>query len=258
MLNYKNLLFKVAEEGKPTQGRNGLTRALFGHSLQYDLADGFPMMTIRKMFLKTVVAECLWLVSGQSDTSILHKHGVRIWDQWADENGDLGPVYGVQYRHWGRQYSKLEDAIKEPDCNSRRLLASAWNVDDLDKMALPPCPFAFQLHCWGKELSMTVYQRSADMVIGVPHDIALYSLLLEMFAHISKRKARTFTLMMGDCHIYETHEHILPELEHREPMLPGVFGLRQRGQQRLTDFQLEDVALINYNSWPAIGAKASK
>lgn len=262
-------LLKQAQSGYYVEGRNGNVYSSFGLQFYTDLLyDGFPMLNLRAMSWKVIVAEALWYLSGSTSIKPLQAQGVRIWDKWADKDGELGPVYGAQWRAWNGvidQVTQIErDLVGDP--YSRRHLVSAWNVSELPRMALPPCPFAWQLHafktaCHEECLSMTVYQRSADIIVGVPHDIAVHALLLCMFAHISKRTPRQLTFQFGDCHLYESHLYAYEKLVRRAskeetPPTEPRLRINNTVATSVLDFKHEDFDLLDYNPWPKFRVEA--
>ena len=209
---YEDLLRLVMAEGTPKADRTGTgTRSVFGHQLRYDLTRGFPLVTTKRVHLRSVVNELLWFLRGDSNVAWLHEHGVSIWDEWADADGELGPVYGVQWRSWptpdGRHIDQISQALEmlRSDPDSRRNIVSAWNVAELGEMALPPCHLLFQFYVADGRLSCQLYQRSADLFLGVPFNIASYSLLTHMMAQQSGLEVGEFIWTGGDCHIYSNH-----------------------------------------------------
>ena len=265
MQQYLDLLTHVLETGSVKSDRTGTgTRSVFGPQLRFDLADGFPLVTTKRLHLKSIVHELLWFIRGDTNVGYLHDHGVTIWDEWADAAGDLGPVYGRQWRSWegadGRTHDQLRDVLAElvrnPD--SRRLIFSAWNVADLDRMALAPCHCLFQFYTepladGRRRLSLQLYQRSADLVLGVPFNIASYALLLAMVAQATGFVPGTFVHTMGDAHLYANHLDAAREQIGRAPRaLPRlVLNPQRRG---LFDFSASDIAFDGYDPWPAIKA----
>ncbi len=260
MENYLDLLQKILTEGVQKEDRTGTgTLSLFGEKLEFDLEKGFPMITTKKVHVKSIIHELLWFLSGNTNISYLKENGVKIWDEWADSNGDLGPVYGAQWRSWGTkdqgtidQISMLINDIKtNPD--SRRLMVSAWNVGDIPKMALAPCHALFQFYVAEGKLSCQLYQRSADVFLGVPFNIASYALLTMMVAQVCGLKPGKFQHVFGDVHIYLNHlEQVktqlsrspfpLPEMKIN-PEVKNIFG-----------FTYSDFELIKYQHHPAISA----
>ena len=261
MNQYLDLLRHVLENGDKKSDRTGTgTRSIFGYQMRFDLQAGFPLLTTKKLHFRSVVYELLWFLRGESNIKFLKDHGVSIWDEWADENGDLGPVYGVQWRSWktsdGRyidQISQVSDQInRNPD--SRRLIVSAWNVGELDQMALPPCHAFFQFYVLNGRLSCQLYQRSADIFLGIPFNIASYALLTRMIAQVCGLEAGDFVHTLGDAHLYSNHleqarlqlsrtPYALPELEIN-PDVRDIFN-----------FSYEDFSLVGYQSHPGIKAE---
>lgn len=226
--------------------------------MRYELADGFPLVTTKKVHLKSVVYELLWFLRGDSNVRYLQEHGVRIWDEWADQDGELGPVYGVQWRSWPTpsgehidQISRVLDTLRRnPD--SRRIIVSAWNVAELDKMALPPCHAFFQFYVADGALSCQLYQRSADLFLGVPFNIASYSLLTHMVAAQTGYRPGEFIWTGGDCHIYDNHVEQVEEQLSRDPYPFPRLNLAERDS--IFDYQYEDVEVVDYQHHPAIKA----
>ncbi len=260
MRAYLDLLREVLERGVEKSDRTGVgTRSVFGRQLRFDLAAGFPLVTTKKVHTKSVIHELLWFIRGETNTRYLREHGVSIWDEWADENGDLGPIYGAQWRSWpvpsGETIDQLANVIDEirrrPD--SRRLVVSAWNVAALPEMALMPCHALFQFYVAEGRLSCQLYQRSADLFLGVPFNIASYALLTHMVAQATGLGVGDFVHTFGDAHIYSNHTEQVREQLSREPRpLPT---LRLNPEVREIDaFTFEDIAIENYNPHPAIRA----
>ena len=256
---YEDLLRRVLDTGTHKDDRTGTgTRSLFGHQLRYRLDDGFPLITTKRVHFRSVAYELLWFLRGDSNVGWLQEHGVTIWDEWADANGELGPVYGVQWRSWptpdGRhidQISNLLDQLRSnPD--SRRLVVSAWNVGELDKMALPPCHAFFQFYVADGRLSCQLYQRSADLFLGVPFNIASYALLTHMMAAQSGLAVGEFVWTGGDCHIYDNHvEQVRLQLTRDPRPYPElVLGARDS----IFDYTYDDFVVKNYDPHPAIKA----
>jgi thymidylate synthase len=252
---YEDLLREVLGTGTPKSDRTGTgTRSLFHRTLRYDLSRGFPLVTTKRIHLKSVVGELLWFLRGEGNTSWLKEQGITIWDEWADENGELGPVYGVQWRSWptpdGGHIDQISDAIerlkKDPD--SRRHIVSAWNVADLPRMALSPCHVMFQFYVAEGKLSCALYQRSCDMFLGVPFNIASYALLTHMFAQQVGLEVGEFIWTGGDCHIYNNHVAFVEEQLTRDVrQFPNVV-LEQAPS--INGYAIEDVAVTDYNPWP--------
>ncbi|GAA1582051.1 thymidylate synthase [Nocardia ninae] len=256
---YEDLLRLVLESGTKKADRTGTgTRSIFGHQLRYDLSAGFPLITTKKVHLKSIVYELLWFLRGESNVKWLQEHGVSIWDEWADANGELGPVYGVQWRSWPTPDGVHIDQISEvlhtlrtnPD--SRRMLVSAWNVSELNKMALAPCHAFFQFYVADGRLSCQLYQRSADLFLGVPFNIASYALLTQMVAQQTELELGDFIWTGGDCHIYDNHLDQVREQLTREPFPFPTLHLRPA--PTLFDYAYEDVEVVGYQHHPAIKA----
>lgn len=260
MRAYLDLLGELLDHGTVKSDRtNTGTRSKFGHQFRFDLAAGFPLLTTKKVHLKSIVHELLWFLRGDTNIAYLRENGVRIWDEWADENGELGPVYGKQWRSWvapdGRVIDQIADVVERirttPD--SRRLIVSAWNPADVDQMALPPCHCLFQFYVAHGRLSCQLYQRSADIFLGVPFNIASYSLLTMMMAHVTGLRAGEFVHSFGDVHLYENHVEQAREQLSREPRgLPRMDILAERDS--IFDFEYEDFRLVDYDPHPAIKA----
>ncbi len=260
MRAYLDLLEKILQEGVEKTDRTGVgTRSIFGHQIRFNLEDGFPLVTTKKVHLKSIVYELLWFLRGESNISYLKENGVSIWDEWADGNGDLGPVYGVQWRSWpnGEQDSidQITDVIQQIKTNpdSRRLIVSAWNVADLSKMALSPCHCLFQFYVADGKLSCQLYQRSADVFLGVPFNIASYALLTHMMAQVCNLSPGYFVHTFGDVHLYNNHrDQALLQLS-REPFPLPTLKLNPN-IDNLFDFSYSDIQVINYQSHSAIKA----
>ena len=258
MKQYLNLMRMVREEGnfKEDRTRTG-TYSLFGHQMRFNLQDGFPLVTTKKLHLRSIIYELLWFLKGDTNIAYLQENGVRIWNEWADDNGNLGPVYGAQWRSWPKadgtvvdQISNLIHDIKtNPD--SRRLIVSAWNVGELEKMALPPCHLLFQFYVCDGKLSCQLYQRSADIFLGVPFNIASYALLTHMVAHVCDLEVGDFIWTGGDCHLYANHIEQTDLQLSREPMaLPKL--IIHNNPQNIFDFKFEDFEIDGYESHPGI------
>ena len=263
MQQYLDMLQAILDHGVEKSDRTGTgTLSIFGYQNRYNLQDGFPVLTTKKLHLKSIIYELLWFLRGESNIGYLKEHAVRIWDEWADETGELGPVYGVQWRSWpaagGRtidQITQVVEQIKQtPD--SRRLIVSAWNVGEIERMALPPCHLLFQFYVADGKLSCQLYQRSADVFLGVPFNIASYALLTMMFAQVCDLGAGDFVHTFGDLHLYRNHidqarlqltrqPYPLPEMKIN-PAVKSIF-----------DFQYEDFELVNYQAHPHIKAEVS-
>ena len=258
MKQYLDLVRHVMEHGVDKEDRTGTgTRSVFGYQLRCNLADGFPLLTTKKVHLKSIIYELLWFLRGDTNVRWLQEHGVRIWNEWADENGDLGPVYGSQWRAWPDgnggtidQIAQVIDQIKNtPD--SRRIMVSAWNVAEVPTMKLPPCHSLFQFYVAQGKLSLQLYQRSADLFLGVPFNIASYALLLMMVAHVTDLEPGEFIHTCGDAHIYRNHFDQINEQLSREPRpLPRM--VLNPEVKSIDDYKYEDFTLEGYDPWPAI------
>ena len=256
---YEDLLRHVLHDGTPKGDRTGTgTRSVFGHQLRYDLSEGFPLVTTKRVHLRSVVGELIWFLAGDSNVRWLQDNGIRIWNEWADEDGDLGPVYGVQWRSWptpgGAHVDQLSAVLDQLRTNpdSRRMIVSAWNVADLDQMALQPCHALFQFYVADGKLSCQLYQRSADLFLGVPFNIASYALLTHMVAAQVGLQVGDFIWTGGDCHIYDNHVEQVTEQLTREPYPFPTLRLADRPS--LFEHQIEDVEVENYLHHPAIKA----
>lgn len=256
---YLNLLREILVSGVSKTDRTGVgTRSLFGRTMKFDMDHGFPLLTTKKVFFKGVVAELLWMISGDTNVQTLQDQGVHIWDEWADENGDLGPVYGSQWRAWragpGWVIDQLESLLttirKKPD--SRRMIVSAWNPGELHKMMLPPCHVMYQCYVANARLDLMVYQRSCDMFLGVPFNIASYALLLHMLARETGYLPGTLTWIGGDCHIYNNHFTQVATQLKRDPKMPPTLVLRPG--VGFYDYKTDDITLSLYDPHPAIQA----
>jgi len=263
MQQYLSLMRHVRDTGHRKQDRTGTgTLSVFGHQLRFDLREGFPLVTTKKLHLRSIVHELLWFLSGDSNVAYLRENGVRIWDQWADEHGELGPVYGVQWRSWGTpdgaaidQISQVVQQLREsPD--SRRIIVSAWNVADLDDMALPPCHLLFQFYVADSKLSCQLYQRSCDIFLGVPFNIASYALLTHMLAQQADLAVGDFIWTGGDCHLYLNHLEQANEQLTRKPLPLPRLAIKRRPPS-IFDYQFEDFEFLNYESHPHIAAKVA-
>lgn len=263
MKQYLDLLDRILAEGVRKDDRTGTgTISVFGNQMRFNLADGFPLLTTKKLHLKSIIYELLWFLRGDTNIQYLHDHKVSIWDEWADENGDLGPIYGYQWRKWrgydGKPIDQISRAIemikRSPD--SRRIIVSAWNVGDIDKMALPPCHVMFQYYVAGDRLSLQLYQRSADTFLGVPFNIASYALLLMMTAQVTGLQAGDFVYTTGDTHLYLNHiEQAKLQLTRTPRPLPTM--RLNPDVKDIFDFNFEDFDLQDYNPWPHIKADVS-
>src|SRR3984957_4513140 len=263
MRQYLDLMERVLAEGVEKRDRTGTgTISVFGHQMRFDLGAGFPLTTTKKLHVKSIVHELLWFLAGDTNVKYLNDHGVRIWDEWADENGDLGPVYGKQWRSWpapdGTSIDQMKDAVetirKNPD--SRRIIVTAWNPPDLSKMALSPCHCLFQFYVAEGRLSCQLYQRSADIFLGVPFNIASYALLTQVMAQVTGLEAGDFIHTLGDAHLYHNHiEQARQQLARDQRPLPT---LRINPDVRdLAAFRFEDFALEGYDPHPHIKAKVA-
>lgn len=260
MKQYLELLQRIMDEGVVKTDRTGVgTKSVFGHQMRFDLSEGFPLLTTKKVHLKSIIYELLWFISGDTNVRYLQEHGVSIWDEWADADGELGPVYGKQWRSWeardGRvvdQLAQVVDMIKNhPD--SRRMLVCAWNPGEVDKMALPPCHCLFQFYVAEGRLSCQLYQRSADTFLGVPFNIASYALLTMMIAQVCGLQPGEFIHTTGDTHIYLNHfEQVKEQLSRSPRALPKM--ILNPEVESIFDFKYEDFKLEDYNPYPAIKA----
>ncbi len=258
MKQYLDLLERVLHEGVVKGDRTGTgTISVFGHQMRFNMDDGFPLLTTKKLHLKSIIYELLWFLQGDTNVNYLHEHGVSIWDEWADANGDLGHIYGYQWRSWPDykggyidQITEVVNTIKnEP--NSRRMIVSAWNVGDLNNMNLPPCHTLFQFYVADGRLSLQMYQRSADIFLGVPFNIASYALLLQMMAQVTGLKAGDFVHTLGDAHIYLNHlEQVKLQLTREPRPLPKM--ILNPDVKNIFDFKYEDFTLTDYNPHPHI------
>ena len=263
MKQYKDLLQHVLDNGKDSGDRTGTgTRKEFGYQMRFDLAKGFPLLTTKKLHLKSIIYELLWMLKGESNIAYLKEHGVKIWDKWADKEGELGPVYGSQWRSWKGADNITVDQIAwvineiKTNPNSRRLIVSAWNVAEIDKMALPPCPTLFQFQVSRGVLNCLLYQRSGDLFLGVPFNIASYSLLTEMIAQVTTLIPGEFIHILGDAHIYKNHiEQARLQLEREPKQLPRM--LINPNVSSIDDFVYDDFELVDYDPHPHIEAQVS-
>ena len=263
MKQYQDLLQHILDNGVQKGDRTGTgTLSVFGHQMRFNLADGFPLLTTKKLHLKSIIHELLWFLKGDTNVHYLQENGVRIWNEWADENGDLGHIYGYQWRSWpdyhGGHIDQISEVIRQikenPD--SRRILVSAWNVADLDQMNLPPCHLLFQFYVAEGKLSLQLYQRSADTFLGVPFNIASYALLLQMMAQVTGLEAGDFVHTTGDTHLYLNHlDQARLQLTRSPRPLPRM--LINTDVKDLFSFRYEDFQLEGYNPWPHIPAKVS-
>ncbi|MBW9202075.1 thymidylate synthase [Bacteroidales bacterium SW292] len=263
MKPYLDLLNRILNEGVHKDDRTGTgTLSVFGHQMRFNLEEGFPLLTTKKLHLKSIIYELLWFLSGDTNVHYLQEHGVRIWNEWADANGDLGHIYGYQWRSWPNyeggfidQISEAVDTIKHnPD--SRRIIVCAWNVADLDRMNLPPCHLLFQFYVANGRLSLQMYQRSADTFLGVPFNIASYALLLQMMAQVTGLRAGDFVHTLGDAHIYTNHlEQVKLQLTRTPRPLPHM--RLNPDVKNIFDFRYEDFELTDYDPWPHIAGQVS-
>jgi len=258
MKQYQQLLKTIMETGVDKGDRTGVgTRSIFGYQMRFDLSEGFPLVTTKKMHLKSIIHELLWFLKGDTNVKYLQDNGVRIWNDWADENGDLGPVYGKQWRSWltsdGKEIDQIKDLIdglkKNP--NSRRHIVSAWNPSDVPNMALPPCHCLFQFYVAEGLLSCQLYQRSADCFLGVPFNIASYALLTKMIAQVCELKPGTFVHTFGDTHIYNNHFDQVKLQMSREPKSLPTMEINPAIKD-IFEFKFEDFKLLNYEAHPHI------
>ena len=260
MKQYLDLMQKVLDEGQEKSDRTGTgTLSIFGHQMKFDLSKGFPLVTTKKVHLKSIIHELIWFLQGSTNISYLKENGVSIWDEWADENGDLGPVYGAQWRSWpdgnNGTIDQIENLINGINNNpdSRRHIVSAWNPALVNEMALPPCHSLFQFYVANRELSCQLYQRSADIFLGVPFNIASYALLTHMIAQVCNLKAGKFVHTLGDAHLYINHlEQAKLQLSREVMRLPEL--KLSSNVDNIFDFKFEDIEIVNYESHPAISA----
>jgi len=263
MKQYLDLMRHVLETGIDRPDRTGTgTRSVFGYQMRFDLSQGFPLLTTKKLHIRSIIYELLWFLRGDTNVRWLQEHGVKIWDEWADENGDLGPVYGSQWRSWpapdGRHIDQIAGVVAQIKANpdSRRHIVSAWNPAEVDEMALPPCHCLFQFHVANGKLSCQLYQRSADIFLGVPFNIASYALLTHMVAEVTGLEAGEFIHTFGDAHLYANHfDQARLQLERAPRPLPRLEIKAKRSE--LTDFVFEDFAFIGYDPHPHIKAEVS-
>jgi thymidylate synthase len=260
MIQYLNLLKYVLENGKFRKDRTGVgTYSVFGAQVRFNLEEGFPLLTTKKLHVKSIIYELLWFLRGDTNIKYLHEHGVTIWDEWADENGDLGRIYGAQWCDWrapdGRSINQIDEIIEQIKTNptSRRLIVSAWNVGELNQMRLPPCHILFQFYVSEGKLSCQLYQRSADIFLGVPFNIASYSLLTMMVAQVCGLKPYEFIHTFGDLHLYSNHVEQAKLQLSREPRKLPIMKLNP-DIKNIHDFKYEDFELIGYDPHPPIKA----
>ena len=260
MKQYLDLMRHVRDNGTVKGDRTGTgTLSVFGHQMRFDLSEGFPLVTTKKLHLRSIIHELLWFLSGDSNIRYLKENGVSIWDDWADENGDLGPVYGVQWRNWPTpgggsvdQVSQIMRQLREtPD--SRRIMLSAWNVAEIENMALPPCHCLFQFYVADGRLSCQLYQRSCDVFLGVPFNIASYALLTHMLAQQADLEVGDFVWTGGDCHLYSNHLQQADEQLSRETLPLPQLKIKRRPES-IFDYRYEDFEILNYQSHPHIKA----
>lgn len=267
MKNYLDLLYKVLTDGETRADRTGTgTKAIFGTNLEFDLRKGFPLITTKKIYTRSVIYELLWFLRGDTNIKYLRDNNVHIWDAWADEDGNVGKIYGYQWRHWGLCYSDVNPGIDQlqkaidyikNNSTSRRILVSAWNVGDLDQMNLPPCHIMYQFYASNDGyLDLMFYMRSVDCFLGMPFDIASYALLLSMVAQVTDRKPRYLKCTFGDTHIYRNHFSQVAEQLKREPQPLPTLQLNP-DIKNIDDFRFEDITILNYNPLPAIKGEIS-
>lgn len=263
MKQYLNLLDRILAEGVEKEDRTGTgTVSVFGHQMRFNLEDGFPLLTTKKLHLKSIIYELLWFLKGDTNVKYLQDNGVRIWNEWADDNGDLGHIYGYQWRSWpdykGGHIDQIQQAVDQirntPD--SRRIIVNAWNVGDIENMNLPPCHMFFQFYVAAGRLSLQMYQRSADTFLGVPFNIASYALLLQMMAQVTGLKPGEFIHTIGDAHIYKNHlEQVRLQLDRTPRPLPKM--ILNPDVTSVFDFGYDDFNLVGYDPWPHIPGKVS-
>jgi thymidylate synthase len=260
MQQYLSMMRHVRDTGVRKEDRTGTgTLSVFGHQMRFDLSQGFPMVTTKKLHPKSIIHELLWFLRGDSNVQYLQENGISIWNEWADENGELGPIYGVQWRSWPTSNGDTVDQIQEvvdllrnnPD--SRRILVSAWNAAEISNMALPPCHAMFQFYVADGKLSCQLYQRSADTFVGVPFNIASYALLTHMLAQQADLKVGDFVWTGGDCHLYLNHLEQAEEQLSREPLALPRLAIKRRPDS-IFDYQFEDFEILNYEFHPHIKA----
>ena len=260
MQQYLDMMRLVRDTGARKEDRTGTgTLSVFGHQMRFDLSQGFPLVTTKKLHLRSIIHELLWFLSGDSNIRYLKENGVSIWDEWADEDGDLGPVYGVQWRSWptpdGRKIDQIAQIMQQlqesPD--SRRIILSAWNVAEIDNMALPPCHCLFQFYVADGKLSCQLYQRSCDIFLGVPFNIASYALLTHMLAQQADLGVGDFVWTGGDCHLYLNHLEQADEQLAREPLPLPTLAIKRRPPS-IFDYTFEDFEILNYEAHPHIKA----
>ena len=260
MRPYLDLVRQIRDRGVAKEDRTGTgTLSLFGPQMRFDLAAGFPAVTTKKLHLKSIIHELLWFLRGETNVEYLHQHGVSIWDEWADASGDLGPIYGYQWRSWpapdGRHIDQIQQVVSEIKTNpsSRRLIVSAWNVAEIERMALPPCHLLFQFYVADRRLSCQLYQRSADMFLGVPFNIASYALLTMMMAQATGLAPGEFVHTLGDAHLYLNHLEQIETQLAREPYPLPTMKLNP-GVDSILGFDFDDFELIGYRHHPTLRA----
>ncbi|MGA4494184.1 thymidylate synthase [Vreelandella venusta] len=260
---YLDLMRTVMEQGVDRDDRTGVgTRSVFGHQMRFDLSRGFPLLTTKKLHLRSIIHELLWFLKGDTNIGYLKEHGVRIWDEWADEDGNLGPVYGYQWRSWpspkGGSVDQIANVLEQIRTNpqSRRLIVSAWNPGQVDEMKLPPCHCLFQFYVANGRLSCQLYQRSADIFLGVPFNIASYALLLSMVAQVTGLEPGEFVHTLGDAHLYSNHLEQAQEQLSRTPKAPPRLVLNPQ-VTNLFDFTFDDISIEEYESHPHIKAEVA-
>jgi thymidylate synthase len=260
MQQYLSMMRHIRDTGARKEDRTGTgTLSVFGHQMRFDLTEGFPLVTTKKLHLKSIIHGLLWFLSGDSNIRYLQENGISIWNDWADENGDLGPVYGVQWRNWkneiGESVDQIQDVVNriKEDPDSRRIIVSAWNVGEIPGMALPPCHCLFQFYVADGKLSCQLYQRSADVFLGVPFNIASYALLTHMMAQQTDLKVGDFIWTGGDCHLYSNHVVQVEEQLAREPLPLPRLAIKRRPDS-IFDYKFEDFDVLNYESHPHIKA----
>ncbi len=260
---YLKLIQRILDEGEVKGDITGTgTLSVFGHQMRFDLSKGFPMVTTKKLHLKSIIYELLWFLKGDTNVKYLQENGVRIWNEWADENGNLGPVYGKQWRKWEAKDGHVIDQVAEAiemiknNPNSRRIIVSAWNVGELDEMALMPCHAFFQFHVANGKLNCQLYQRSADVFLGVPFNIASYALLTEMMAQVCGLNPGVFVHTIGDAHLYNNHLEQAKLQVTREPLPLPILKLNSKIKD-IDDFGFDDIEVLNYQHHPHISAPIS-
>ena len=260
MKQYLDLLNNVLESGNLKEDRTGTgTKSIFGYQMRFNLQEGFPLVTTKKLHLRSIIHELLWFLQGNTNIDYLHQNKVTIWDEWANENGDLGPVYGKQWRAWETKEGKVVDQISElieqikTNPNSRRLLVNAWNVGEINNMALPPCHILFQFYVANGKLSCQLYQRSADIFLGVPFNIASYAILTHMIAQVCNLEVGDFVHTIGDAHLYTNHfDQARLQLSRSPYPLPQL--KLNKEIKNILEFKFEDIEILNYQSHPTIKA----